>query len=281
MDELKAWWIKKLSDEGDPNEWWGKKIAQLAKRDAYIVRVRGKASKLDNCERENASYQYRMHLRLLIKQKNYYYEEEQIFPCRFGIKSGEIHQHHRVSALERHQSHSNPKLPFERREKNDSRFEYDRLSAVQYAERWWNSYNPAYEHFDVDCTNYISQCLHAGGAPMHGAPVREKGWWYSGKSWSFSWSVANAMRWYLSAANNGLQGVAVESADQLLPGDVICYDFQGDGRWDHTTIVVNKDAYGMPLVNAHTDNSRNRYWTYEDSTAYTPEIQYKFFRIGE
>ena len=27
-------------------------------------------------------------------------------------------------------------------------FQYNRLKAVQYAERWWNSYNPAYKKFE-------------------------------------------------------------------------------------------------------------------------------------
>ncbi|MGQ0440385.1 amidase domain-containing protein, partial [Bacillus sp. B-TM1] len=40
------------------------------------------------------------------------------------------------------------------------------------------------------------------------------------------------------------------------------YDFEDDGRWNHTTIVVAKDADGMPLVNAHSANSRRRYWNY-------------------
>lgn len=71
----------------------------------------------------------------------------------------------------------------------------------------------------------------------------------------------------------------METPEELNPGDVICYDFEGDGTWNHTTIVVAKDADNMPLVNAHTDNSRNRYWSYEDSAAWTPEIEYKFFRI--
>ena len=42
---------------------------------------------------------------------------------------------------------------------------YNRQAAVQYANTWWNSNNPAYPVFDVDCTNYISQCLRAGGHP--------------------------------------------------------------------------------------------------------------------
>ena len=65
----------------------------------------------------------------------------------------------------------------------------------------------------------------------------------------------------------------------LMLGDIICYDFEGDGRFNHNTIVTGKDEYGNPLVNAHTTNSRMRYWNYEDSTAYTPNIQYKFFHI--
>ena len=114
---------------------------------------------------------------------------------------------------------------------------------------------------------------------MHGYPNRTGGWWMKNHNWSFSWTVANSMRWYLASAKAGLKAREVESAAQLEPGDVICYDFQGDGRFDHTTIVIGKDANGMPLVNAHTSNSRNRYWAYEDSTAYTPRIQYKFFAI--
>jgi hypothetical protein len=45
--------------------------------------------------------------------------------------------------------------------------------------------------------------------------------------------------------------------------------------------VTGKDASGMPLVNAHTYNSRMRYWAYEDSTAYTPNIKYKFLSITD
>lgn len=167
------------------------------------------------------------------------------------------------------------RLPQERRG-------YDRTKAVEYAHRYWNSYNPQFIHFDVDCTNYVSQCLWAGGAPMTYRPSRSEGWWYrflSPPQWSFSWSVAHALRWYLGTSKGGLKGEEVEKASLLEPGDVICYDFEGDGRFNHTTIVVAKDENGEPLVNAHTTNSRNRYWAYRDSTAWTPKIRYKFFRI--
>ncbi len=156
---------------------------------------------------------------------------------------------------------------------------YDRLEAVRYADKWWNSYNPAYPRFAVDCTNYISQCLRAGGAPIRGMPSRLKGWWYAQNQWSLSWSVAHSFYWYLQESQEGLCGNKLNSERELSLGDVICYDFQGDGRWDHTTIVVGKDASGNPYVNAHTDNSQFRYWEYKDSAAWTPNINYAFFQI--
>ena len=48
----------------------------------------------------------------------------------------------------------------------------------------------------------------------------------------------------------------------------------------NTTIVVDKDQAGMPLVNAHTDNSIRRNWEYRDSAAYTANIKYAFIHIA-
>lgn len=162
---------------------------------------------------------------------------------------------------------------------------YNRAKAVEYANRWWNSYNPDYRHFEDDCTNYISQCLFAGGAPMtYGS--RASGWWYkgtggSGDVWSYSWTVAHALRWYLTNSKTGLTAKEVDSSNQLTLGDVICYDFDGDGRWQHNAIVTAIGINGMPLVNAHTVNAREREWSYRDSYAWTPKINYKFFHITD
>ena len=44
---------------------------------------------------------------------------------------------------------------------------YSRSDAVAYAHRWAFSRNPKfmnYDRFGGDCTNFISQCIHAGGA---------------------------------------------------------------------------------------------------------------------
>ncbi|WP_078577422.1 amidase domain-containing protein [Salipaludibacillus agaradhaerens] len=201
------------------------------------------------------------------------FEEEQLIDDYILAADG----HETVSKEELYRARR--KMPRQTIHSEKNRFSYDRLEAVKYAERWWNDYNPAYKQFDNDCTNYVSQCLRAGGAPMRGAPNRKEGWWYGDSKWSFSWAVAHSLRWYLSGSEKGLKAEEVSSAQQLMKGDIICYDFTGDGSWQHTTVVVEKDADQMPLVNAHTTNSRMRYWGYEDSTAWTPNIQYKFFHI--
>ena len=282
MEEIKQLWLDFFQNESDDVPvWWTRKQASLKDREAEIVRLKVNGKIFQRLHYDNSTnFDYTLHLRYVIKQKGQFHVEEQLIPYRFRYEGGVVKNH---QGIERKTATNRKGIEQElkTRIQEGERFAYDRLAAVQYAERWWNSYNPEYRVFDVDCTNYVSQCLRAGGAPMWGAPVRERGWWYQTDNWSFSWAVAHSLRWYLSGSNQGLKGKEMERADQLIPGDVICYDFQGDGRWDHNTIVVAKDAYGMPLVNAHTDNSRNRYWSYEDSTAWTPEINYKFFRIGD
>ncbi|MGE6261072.1 amidase domain-containing protein [Heyndrickxia sporothermodurans] len=265
------------------NEKIMKKIESMHKRKADIMKVKASAKITDKEQDDDHTYvHYDVHMQYLIKQKDKMYIEEQL-------------EHH-VASFYKNKLYDNREIEptdiilTEREEKDDRNsyqdseeirvsYQYDRLKAIQYAERWWNSYNPAYKKFDVDCTNYISQCLRAGNAPMRGYPNKSKGWWMSGNSWSYSWSVANSLRLYLASSTIGLKAREVSSPDELSLGDVICYDFQGDGRYDHNTIVTGKDAFGMPLVNAHTYNSRMRYWQYEDSSAYTPNIKYKFFTI--
>ncbi|SHG20243.1 amidase domain-containing protein [Ornithinibacillus halophilus] len=279
MEKLKQLWFDFL--ESDRNDtWWKRKKELCSKRDVEIIQIKGKGNifrrtKYDHKEEVH----YLMHLSFLMKQGKHFYLEEKVSPYRFLLDGDTISKHQEIPA----QYLTDKKLgtiePDTKR--TGERFDYNRMAAVRYAERWWNSYNPEFRQFDVDCTNYISQCLYAGGAPMRGAPNRNQGWWYQGDNWSFSWAVAHSLRWYLSGSTQGLKGREMNSPEELTLGDVICYDFEGDGRWDHTTIVVAKDAYGMPLVNAHTDNSRHRYWSYEDSTAWTENIQYKYFKIGE
>lgn len=282
---LTEYWNEVLTNERDMETVpWLKRKWELHRDRGYrIVRVTGEVTpyqKMEDSDR-NTDVRYLLKTNFVLKKKEDFYVEESEIDCRAQLKNGVIDRHEFEEELSAPVERDKKYEPIPMDQVTDLRFTYDRRSAVRYAERWWNSYNPEYRKFTDDCTNFISQCMRAGGAPMWGSPNRGKGWWYSGKSWSYSWAVAHSFRWYLSGSRQGLTGKEVDSPKDLIPGDVICYDFEGDGRWNHNTIVVMKDSDGMPLVNAHTYNSRHRYWSYEDSTAYTPNIEYKFFRIGD
>lgn len=260
------------------HECFERKQKQLKERRAEIVKatVDGRVlghQKIDDIRQVN----YVVHQQYFIKQGHKFFIEE-LVEERKAVFHGEqlVDDYCIADSLK-----TDPVSAAVVREINPSevRYQYNRLEAVKYAERWWNDANPAYKNFENNCTNFISQCLRAGGAPMTGYPNRSKGWWYKNHNWSYSWAVAHAFRWNLSGATSGLRGEEVSKPEELIKGDVICYDFDGDGRWQHTTIVVEKDANNMPLVNAQTSNSRMRYWAYEDSTAWTPNIKYKFFHI--
>jgi|SRR5579875_1225128 len=254
-----------------------RKLETSAKRSADIVKVNITGNIIEKSrEDEFETVKYNAHYKYFIKHKKKFYIEEEVEERLAKFYKGSLIMDEEI--LPRPDQSEPIETIDDSREERLS-YHYDRLRAVQYAERWWNSYNPAYKKFENDCTNFISQCLRAGGAPMRGYPKRDAGWWLQTHNWSYSWAIAHSLRLYLAHSKLGLRAKEVASPDQLLLGDVICYDFEGDGRFNHNTIVTGKDADGMPLVNAHTYNSRQRYWAYEDSSAYTPNIKYKFFTI--
>lgn len=163
---------------------------------------------------------------------------------------------------------------------------YHRQRALEYAEMHWNQPNPHYRYFYSDnCTNFISQVLHAGGIPMEYSHSPSKGWWYrrigDGRDeWSYSWTVAHSLYHYLrQKRNHGLRAVLYERPEQLELGDLISYDWEGDGRWNHFTVVTYKDPNGVPFVHANSINSRYRYWGYQDSPSYSSKTRYAFFHI--
>jgi hypothetical protein len=281
--QLQVYWervIKRLLEQ-EEEDWLHKKVQGLTERGHRIERATFRLKPFHRIAYDlQEEVHYNLFLTLLIKDGRQVYLEEGIYDGVVHFKGADVVRHFIRTEVPVH-SNLPPSPEFVNKETQErAPFTYNRREAVRYADRWWDSYNPAYRHFEVDCTNYISQCLRAGGAPTWGIPNRSRGWWYSGKNWSYSWAVANSLRWFLSGSRQGLTAKEVSSPEQLSPGDVICYDFEGDGRFDHNTMVVRKNSEGMPLVNAHTSNSRHRYWAYEDSTAYTPNIKYKFFIIG-
>ncbi|MCL1874503.1 MAG: amidase domain-containing protein [Clostridiales bacterium] len=168
-------------------------------------------------------------------------------------------------------------LPWqENASEGSSKPSFNNFAAVEYAMLWWNKRNPDFLSFEDNCTNFISQCLYAGGLPMKFAENPEHGWWMKRDRWSYSWSVAHSLRWYLPGIPFLHQ---VATAWELAPGDLISYSWGGNNVWNHFTIVTGIDRNNEPLVNANTMDSRLRHWAYQDSPSFTRQTKYIFWHF--
>ena len=115
---------------------------------------------------------------------------------------------------------------------------YDRELAYLYAKRWANSFNPNYYNFSSiggDCTNFVSQCIHAGGIIMN---FDRYGWYYlSLNNRAPAWSGVNEF-WNFGTLNNGVGLKLTEcELNDLEVGDIIQL-FNGE-RYYHNLFVTS------------------------------------------
>lgn len=174
---------------------------------------------------------------------------------------------------------SDIKLPRKHPVREGSR--YDRLQAIRYADIWWDNFNPRYPKLTDDCTNFISQCIHAGGLPMDKTSNLVNGWWINTRdkgNWSYSWTTSNALYHYL---RKHVQAQLLKNPSELKMGDLVFFDWDGSGTYHHTTIVTDFDDHGEPLVNAHTAPSFHRPFAYYDSPAWTNSTRYAFVHLPD
>ncbi len=139
---------------------------------------------------------------------------------------------------------------------------YDRDAAVAYARRWALSRNPRYYNFDKlggDCTNFVSQCIFAGGGVMNHRPTF--GWYYySADKRSPSWTgVQYLYRFLMGRDRVGPVGVTLPMSD-VMPGDIS--QFAGaSGAFSHSQVIVSvgdEPSLDNILICAHTYDSLDR-----------------------
>lgn len=138
---------------------------------------------------------------------------------------------------------------------------YLRDEAVRYANRWALNRNPAYYNFDAiggDCTNFASQCLHAGTGIMN--YTRDTGWYYrSVNDRAPAWTSVIFLYKFLTG-NEGAGPFGREvSIDEIQRGDLVQLavdkpDFQ------HTPVITQISSPGINgiLIAAHTYDSVGR-----------------------
>jgi hypothetical protein len=149
---------------------------------------------------------------------------------------------------------------------------YSRENALNYANQWAMSRNPQYfDYSDLggDCTNFISQCIHAGGGIMD--YTKDLGWYYSNANDKApAWTSAHYLYNFLTRSTAGPGPYAKEvDVSQIEAGDIVQLAFQDTSRFSHSLFVVK---CGSPasvdniLINTHTDDRKdylvtNYFWT--------------------
>ena len=130
--------------------------------------------------------------------------------------------------------------------------------AAEYAHTWALKRNPNFYDFSKiggDCTNFISQCLVAGGAVMN--YDYNKGWYYySQHNRSPSWTSVFYFQNYI-LENSGLGPFGkIEKIENLNIGDLVQLR-QNPTEFNHT-VIISKIEKGKIYVCAHSDDSLNR-----------------------
>ncbi|MBR6873993.1 MAG: amidase domain-containing protein [Ruminococcus sp.] len=136
-------------------------------------------------------------------------------------------------------------------------YQLDIDEEITYAQEWAYSRNPAYYNFDNlggDCTNFVSQCLRAGGAAMN--YTRDIGWYYiSLSNRAAAWTgVEYFYRFITRNLSVGPFGEDVP-LDKTAVGDVI--QLGAGDLYYHSLFVVGVHS-GEPYVAAHSFDAFNR-----------------------
>ncbi len=169
---------------------------------------------------------------------------------------------------------------------------YNSNGAVNWAKKYWQKYSDEFVNLGVqeweggDCTNFVSQCLRAGGAEND-----TKGsfkWYYikkgssGGKNMDFSWTWSTARGLNSILLGNyrknefgpkgtektilGDSNYTGELGEYINTGDVIQYEFSSSAGIKHSAIIVGM-VYNTaakryePVIATHSFDSWNLPWT--------------------
>lgn len=166
--------------------------------------------------------------------------------------------------------------------------------AVNYSNTWATGRNPSYAIMSgTDCANFVSQSLYYGGLQMVGNPYTTPGsgaqnrpaeWWFhtwaasgvpvntGNSAWTFTWSVAENLRQYVSTHGWHLAYTAYGAGmPNLIPGVsgtamVVFYNWTGGTTANHASfqVVYNAtdptSAWVGTLINQHVTDRYHAIW---------------------
>ncbi len=170
--------------------------------------------------------------------------------------------------------------------------EYNRDKVYNWAHSHWNNYSKEYLNFGDekwkggDCTNFVSQCLRAGGAANDRSGDFQ--WYYdktgtaatSHDTYSWTWSTSRGLNNILigNYKNNEFGPKATQKVimgddqfdssigEYVVPGDLIQYHWKNKSAITHAAVIVgmiynsSKSRY-EPVIAEHTEDSWFTPWT--------------------
>lgn len=168
-------------------------------------------------------------------------------------------------------------------------FAYSRTNAVNYANTYVLNHNTNHKYFTLggNCTNFVSQCMYAGGVKMDSTWNFTQGVVSTYNTYTRAWTVADELNNYVKINLGGERLVSkwrrtgrssdgsysyVNNSNNLTNSgiEIVFYDWQGDGMIDHSSIVVgtgnsadgskyNNSAYG-DLVDQNSTDRKQTLW---------------------
>lgn len=152
---------------------------------------------------------------------------------------------------------------------------YSPKSAQVYALTWAKNFNPRYKQYKYDCTNYVSQCLAAGGmkltkpSKIPGGTYQTSSYWYSHDKWKDStpWVRVTDFHsyWAPRVRDANYKDSSTVSRNGNI-GDVVQFRDAGTLKRWHTMIITDKKNNTVYL-SGHTTSRKNYAITnYNDST---------------
>lgn len=156
---------------------------------------------------------------------------------------------------------------------------YSDSKAVAYARKWALSYNPLYNSHAIkgDCTNFVSQCVIAGGKSMkkpspvpigikstttHWYSIRYEEWHTNNYvyRWNESTSFIRVTDFFTYWKNNGISTAYYSTKNAAQNGAAIGDVVQlknGDGKWYHS-IIITGGSKGNRTFCAHSDPHKDK-----------------------
>ena len=132
-------------------------------------------------------------------------------------------------------------------------YTYNVSKAIAYADKYCINYNSAYNSYKGrggDCANFVSQCLYNGG-------FQQDSTWYKH---SVAW--INVMK---QIAHFKQYGTFMKATNgNLLRGNPIYFDWNGDSTYDHATICVGRNNSGVAILDSHTRDLYHATWDHWD-----------------